>query len=56
MGYTVPVLRGPAPVRPFTVQPPVRATLQAVITKVDPVEALSVSQRNAPDHKERESK
>ncbi|XP_077342553.1 latent-transforming growth factor beta-binding protein 1 isoform X1 [Lithobates pipiens] len=54
MGYTVPVLRGPALVRPFTVQPPVRTTLQAVITKEEPVEALSVSQRNAPDHNGRE--
>ncbi|KAM9317035.1 latent-transforming growth factor beta-binding protein 1 [Gastrophryne carolinensis] len=52
MGYTVPVVPRPAPARPYTAQPPVRVTLQPIITKEDPIEALSVSQKNDPDQRE----
>ncbi|XP_063774031.1 latent-transforming growth factor beta-binding protein 1 isoform X2 [Pseudophryne corroboree] len=49
MGYTVPVLRGPPPPRTYTVQPPIRTTLQPLVAKEEPIEALSVSHRNDPD-------
>ncbi|XP_077139129.1 latent-transforming growth factor beta-binding protein 1 isoform X2 [Ranitomeya variabilis] len=49
MGYTVPVLRGPQPPRTYTVQPPIKTTLLPIITREEPVEALSVSQGNDAD-------
>ncbi|KAM4693253.1 latent-transforming growth factor beta-binding protein 1 isoform 2-T2 [Discoglossus pictus] len=63
MGYTVsgtyrpqsnvpvypPVVRVPPPARTYTVPPPVRTTHAPVIVKEEPVEALSVSQRNDAD-------
>ncbi|XP_068088216.1 latent-transforming growth factor beta-binding protein 1 isoform X3 [Hyperolius riggenbachi] len=54
MGYTVPVLRGPVPVRPVTAHPPIRTTFQPLITREEPIEALSVSHRIDPDQNGRE--
>uniref|UniRef100_A0A8C5MFV8 Latent-transforming growth factor beta-binding protein 1 n=1 Tax=Leptobrachium leishanense TaxID=445787 RepID=A0A8C5MFV8_9ANUR len=49
MGYTMPVVRIPAPARTPTVQPPVRTTRPPVITKQEPIEALYLSERNDQD-------
>ncbi|XP_063299187.1 latent-transforming growth factor beta-binding protein 1 isoform X2 [Pelobates fuscus] len=49
MGYTMPVVRVPPPARTYTMQPPVRTTRPPVITKEEPIEALSVSEKNDPD-------
>ncbi|KAM8947004.1 latent-transforming growth factor beta-binding protein 1 isoform 2-T2 [Pelodytes ibericus] len=54
MGYTMPVARFPPPARTYTLQPPVRTTHSPIITKEEPIEALSVSERNDPDDSAKE--
>ncbi|XP_053314536.1 latent-transforming growth factor beta-binding protein 1 isoform X2 [Spea bombifrons] len=54
MGYTMPVVRVPPPARTYTVQPPVRTTRTPVITKEEPIEALSVAEKNDPDESAKE--
>ncbi|OCT77882.1 hypothetical protein XELAEV_18028979mg [Xenopus laevis] len=58
MGYTVPnmprnPIRVPPPNRPITAQPPIRTTRPPIVTKEEPIEALSVSEKNHPHVPER---